>query len=136
MALWQGKPKPLNYQGSVGRTLQISGIGFLSPRASRGGDCAHGATEHAQGQDSRTELQVQHVGGGQLRLGVELCAAWETHLCISSGESRATEPAGLARDRKFTQDEGWKGVYLLGLQLVWPYVLPFVRNHSSCVQFP
>lgn len=32
--------------------------------------------------------------------------------------------------------KGGKGVYLLGLQLVWPYVLPSVRNHSYCVQFP
>lgn len=88
----------------MGQTLQFCVVGVLGPRASCAGDCAHRATEHANGQDGRAELQLQHVCGRQLRLGVELCAAWEAHLCICAGKLRAGCLLGLARDRGLTQD--------------------------------
>lgn len=56
------------------------------PRASRGGEGPGRTPEHPRGQDRRADLQLQHVGGRQLRPGVELCAGWEAHLGVPSRE--------------------------------------------------
>lgn len=68
-------------------------LGHSSPRAGRGGEGAHRAPERAGGQDSRADVQLQHVGGRQLRPGVELRAAWEARLLVPTCELRA--PCGM-----------------------------------------
>lgn len=64
-------------------------FGHCSPRAGRGGEGAHRAPERAGGQDRRADVQLQHVGGRQLRPGVELRAAWEARLLVPTRELRA-----------------------------------------------
>ena len=64
-------------------------LGHSSPRAGRGGEGAHRAPERAGGQDRRADVQLQHIGGRQLRPGVELRAAWEARLLVPTRELRA-----------------------------------------------
>ena len=82
-------PHPNPGPGAVERSSRRPPSASPRPRGSRGGEGARRAPEHPRGQDRRADLQLQHVGGRQLRPGVELCAAGEAPLCVPSRELRA-----------------------------------------------